>query len=105
MSDNQSHNIAFFGWLSWGEGWHNNHHAFPSSANFGFRWYHVDLGYYMIRLLELCGLAWDVRKPNRRAIEQKIARHEAALNQPNSEVGSTEYDFDHTEIEGAGSER
>ena len=36
--------------LAWGEGWHNNHHAFPYSAAFGLRWYEFDPGYLFIRL-------------------------------------------------------
>ena len=43
-----------------GEGWHNNHHAFPRSAKFGLRWYEIDLGFVAIRLLEALHLAWDV---------------------------------------------
>jgi stearoyl-CoA desaturase (delta-9 desaturase) len=69
MPDNWSHNIALFGLLTWGEGWHNNHHAFPIAANFGFRWYHIDPGYYVIRTLELLGLATDVRRPNPLKVE------------------------------------
>jgi fatty-acid desaturase len=50
-------------WLtlpSLGEGWHNNHHAFPTSASFGLRWYELDLGFVAIRLLQALHLAWDV---------------------------------------------
>jgi sn-1 stearoyl-lipid 9-desaturase len=47
--------------LTWGEGWHNNHHAHPVSARHGLAWYEVDLNYYGIKTLELLGLAWDVK--------------------------------------------
>ena len=47
--------------LSWGEGWHNNHHAHPVSARHGLAWYELDLNYLAIRLLERVGLAWDVK--------------------------------------------
>jgi fatty-acid desaturase len=46
-----------------GEGWHNNHHAFPKSARFGLRWYELDLGFAAIRLLQALHLAWDVVVP------------------------------------------
>ncbi len=46
-----------------GEGWHNNHHAFPKSARFGLRWYELDLGFLAIRLLQALHLAWDVVTP------------------------------------------
>ena len=51
-------------WLAWGEGWHNNHHAFPYSAAFGLRWFEFDPGFLFIRLLEALGLAWNVKVPS-----------------------------------------
>jgi stearoyl-CoA desaturase (delta-9 desaturase) len=49
--------------ITTGEGWHNNHHHYQSSANQGFRWWEVDTTYYFLRLLALCGLIWDLRRP------------------------------------------
>ncbi len=49
--------------LSYGEGWHNNHHAFPTSARHGMRFWEVDPAYAFIRLLQAVGLAWDLRTP------------------------------------------
>ena len=49
--------------LSYGEGWHNNHHAFPASARHGLRPWELDLSYGFIRLLKAVGLAWDLRTP------------------------------------------
>lgn len=46
-----------------GEAWHNNHHAFPTSAKFGLLWWQIDLGYWVIRALELTGLVWNVKVP------------------------------------------
>jgi stearoyl-CoA desaturase (delta-9 desaturase) len=43
--------------LTWGEGWHNNHHAHPTSARHGLRWYEVDVNWYGIWTLEKLGLA------------------------------------------------
>ena len=48
-----------------GEAWHNNHHAFPSSAFFGLDWWQVDVGGYFIRLCEALGWASDVRIPSK----------------------------------------
>jgi hypothetical protein len=48
------------GLLAFGEGWHNNQHAFPRSAFHGLRWWQFDLSAYIIRLLEWSGLAWNV---------------------------------------------
>jgi stearoyl-CoA desaturase (Delta-9 desaturase) len=52
-------------WLaipSWGQSWHNNHHAFPNSAMVGMKWWQIDPGNWTIRLLEKMGLAWQVRE-------------------------------------------
>jgi fatty-acid desaturase len=47
--------------LTFGEGWHNNHHAYPTSARHGLAWYEVDLNWMAIRTLQALGLAWDIQ--------------------------------------------
>jgi stearoyl-CoA desaturase (delta-9 desaturase) len=64
----ESRNNFVLGVLAMGEGWHNNHHAFPTSARHGLRWWQPDLSYAVIRLLALLGLAWGVKVPERRAL-------------------------------------
>jgi stearoyl-CoA desaturase (delta-9 desaturase) len=59
-SQDESRNVSWLSWISFGESWHNNHHAFPTSAFHGLRRFEVDPGGIVIRALELCGLAWDV---------------------------------------------
>ncbi|MBF6270482.1 acyl-CoA desaturase [Nocardia farcinica] len=66
-----SRNGGIFALVSFGESWHNNHHAFPESPSFGLDWYRLDPGYWLIRLLALVGLAWDVRLPSRERIAAK----------------------------------
>ena len=56
----ESRNLAWLSFLSLGEAWHNNHHAFPTSAAHGLRWWELDLSSAVIRGLERVGLAWDV---------------------------------------------
>jgi stearoyl-CoA desaturase (delta-9 desaturase) len=56
----ESRNLAWLSFLSLGEAWHNNHHAFPTSAAHGMRWWELDLSSLVIRTLERVGLAWDV---------------------------------------------
>ena len=56
----ESRNLAWLAPFSLGEAWHNNHHAFPTSAAHGLRWYQIDISAMVIRLLERLGLAWDV---------------------------------------------
>ena len=56
----QSRNVAWLSILSMGESWHNNHHAFPTSARHGLRRWQVDISAGVIWVLEKLGLAWDV---------------------------------------------
>jgi stearoyl-CoA desaturase (Delta-9 desaturase) len=65
----QSRNLAWLAPLSLGEAWHNNHHAFPTSAFHGLGWRQLDISALVIRSLEGLGLAWDVVRvaPDRRA--------------------------------------
>ncbi len=59
-----SRNNPVFGLIGLGEGWHNNHHAFPTSARHGLRWWQFDLGYAVIRVLAWLRLVRDVRVPS-----------------------------------------
>jgi stearoyl-CoA desaturase (Delta-9 desaturase) len=54
--------------LSFGESWHNNHHAFPSSAFLGLRGWQLDPGAWLLRILQALGLARNVRRPSREDI-------------------------------------
>jgi fatty-acid desaturase len=47
--------------VTWGEGWHNNHHAHPTSARHGLAWYEIDTNWYVIRAMKAVGLAKDIR--------------------------------------------
>ncbi len=57
-----SRNNALVSFLTLGEGWHNNHHAFPYSAQFGLNWWQVDTGWWFIVVAERLGLARDVKR-------------------------------------------
>jgi stearoyl-CoA desaturase (delta-9 desaturase) len=56
-----SRNNGLLALLTFGEGWHNNHHHFPGSARQGFFWWELDLTYYGLRTLAALGLVWDLR--------------------------------------------
>ncbi len=73
-SHDHSRNNPIFGVLAFGEGWHNNHHAFPVSARHGLAWWQFDLSYIIIRGLEIMGLARRVRVPSPDRIEAKRRR-------------------------------
>lgn len=59
-----STNLWWVALVSFGEGWHNNHHAFPRSAAHGLRWFELDPTYWTIRMLVWVGLARDVYLPS-----------------------------------------
>ena len=69
-SGDESRDNVVFGVLAMGEGWHATHHAFPTSARHGLRWWQIDVSYYVIRMLSWVGLVWNVRIPTREAQEQ-----------------------------------
>ncbi|HEV3344962.1 MAG TPA: fatty acid desaturase [Pirellulales bacterium] len=55
-----SRNLWWVGLLAYGEGWHNNHHAFQRMARHGHKWWEIDMTYWTILVMEKFGLAWDV---------------------------------------------
>lgn len=60
-SGDASRNNWWVALLTFGEGWHNNHHAYPSSARMGFRWWELDLTWWHIKALRSLGLARRIR--------------------------------------------
>jgi stearoyl-CoA desaturase (delta-9 desaturase) len=65
-TNDDSRNLWWVGLLAFGEGWHNNHHAFPGRARHGHRWWEVDATYLVVWTLERLGLAWKVVRGRRR---------------------------------------
>jgi stearoyl-CoA desaturase (delta-9 desaturase) len=84
--DDNSRNLGLMALLAWGEGWHNNHHAFPYSAAFGLRWFEFDPGFLFIRLLEALGLAWNVKVPSAEKIALRRVQQQAG-SEPDLEPG------------------
>jgi fatty-acid desaturase len=70
LTGDSSTNSFWVAILTFGEGWHNNHHAHPQSARHGLAWYEVDVNWYGIAVLRWLGLAWDVKFPRLKASEQ-----------------------------------
>ncbi|MBC8132417.1 MAG: acyl-CoA desaturase [Deltaproteobacteria bacterium] len=68
----ESRNNLLLALITTGEGWHNNHHHYQSSANQGFRWWEIDVTYYMLRLMAAVGLVWDLRRPPREILEDTL---------------------------------
>jgi stearoyl-CoA desaturase (Delta-9 desaturase) len=62
-----SRNNVWLALLTFGEGWHNNHHHYPLAARQGFYWWEIDLTYYGLLLLRALGVVWDLREVPRTA--------------------------------------
>ena len=60
----QAHDVPIAAIPTFGESWHNNHHAFPASAKHGLYPGQIDIGWNFIQLLQYLGLAWDVKIPS-----------------------------------------
>ena len=60
-TSDDSRNNVLLAFVTLGEGWHNNHHRFSSSARQGFYWYEYDITYYGLKLLSWLGLVWQLR--------------------------------------------
>lgn len=73
---NRSTNNLFVALIIFGEGWHNNHHAFPHSARHGLHWYQPDVAWWTIALLRKLGLAHDVHVPSKAAISMRTQNPE-----------------------------
>jgi len=83
-----------------GENWHNFHHAFPSDYRNGAKWYHFDVHKWIIYLMSLCGLAWDLKRTAQvrvdakesQTMEQFIAARKEQLEQINAKVNALALD-------------
>jgi sn-1 stearoyl-lipid 9-desaturase len=71
--------------ITWGEGWHNNHHAHPTSARHGLAWYEIDFNWYAIWIMNKLGLARQIRRAK---ISEQQAPEDAAVS-----ATATEHDL------------
>lgn len=67
-----SRNSLLLAILTLGEGWHNNHHFYPASTRQGFRWWEIDITFYILKLFEMTGIIWNVRGVPAATLEKSI---------------------------------
>jgi stearoyl-CoA desaturase (delta-9 desaturase) len=60
-TNDDSRNNPWLALITFGEGWHNNHHHYPASVRQGFYWWELDLTFYFLKMLESLGLVWDLK--------------------------------------------
>jgi stearoyl-CoA desaturase (delta-9 desaturase) len=63
LTGDDSRNHWFLALVTLGEGWHNNHHHYQSSTRQGFKWWEIDITYYILKMMSWVGLVWDLREP------------------------------------------
>jgi stearoyl-CoA desaturase (delta-9 desaturase) len=68
-TDDNSRNNLWLALITFGEGWHNNHHHYPASARQGFRWWEIDISYYLLVAMSWLGLVWDLKPVPARVLE------------------------------------
>ena len=74
VTGDDSRNNWLLAVFTMGEGWHNNHHAYQSSAQQGFRWWEIDVTYYVLVALSWLGIVWDLKMP-----PEQVLRNEQPL--------------------------
>jgi stearoyl-CoA desaturase (delta-9 desaturase) len=72
-SEDHAGNVWWLVLPTFGAGLHNNHHAFPGSATYDFRWWQLDPSAWFIRSLERVGLAWDLKRPTGETLKMRSA--------------------------------
>ncbi len=88
LTGDDSRNNWLLALITLGEGWHNNHHAYQSATRQGFRWWEIDVTYYLLVMLSWFGIVWDLRSPPKavvrgeqrlgKAVVEKVARQLSA---------------------------
>lgn len=69
----ESRNLWWVALITYGEGWHNNHHAFQTSARHGLKWWEIDTTWWMVNVLKFFGLATDIKLPSEHQLATKAA--------------------------------
>jgi stearoyl-CoA desaturase (delta-9 desaturase) len=81
-TEDDSRNSLLLAAITLGEGWHNNHHRYQSSARQGFYWWEIDITYYMLRSLTWTGLIWGLKGVPRSVYEEAVRGDPEASGTP-----------------------
>jgi stearoyl-CoA desaturase (Delta-9 desaturase) len=79
-SKDTSKNSLIIALITLGEGWHNNHHYYQSCVRQGFRWWQIDITYYMLWMMSCVGLVWDMKPVPKKVIDAAGKLDEAAAH-------------------------
>ncbi len=78
-TNEDSRNNGLVAFLTMGEGWHNNHHRYPGSERQGFFWWEWDVTHYLLRLLSLAGVVWELQKPPASVLQESLSGRHLSL--------------------------
>lgn len=87
-SSDQSRNNVILALLTFGDGWHNNHHFYQRSARHGFYWWEVDPTLYILKALSYVGIVWDLHTPPQRILAKATSNRaldEVVVTPPSGE--------------------
>jgi len=79
QTKDDSRNSMVIALLTFGEGWHNNHHYYPNSVRQGFYWWEIDISYYILKFMATFGLVWELRPVPERVLARAYADGDAPL--------------------------
>lgn len=82
----QGRNHWLLGLISFGEGYHNNHHAFPASARMGIRFYEIDLGWYALLFFRACGLVHDLKSATEETQKPSAEEYDAFIPEAENHI-------------------
>ena len=89
ITGDDSRNNWLLAIITMGEGWHNNHHAFQSSARQGFRWWEYDPTFYLLTLLERVGLVWNLKHPSAEVMQNQHRLGSRVIGRAASQVAES----------------
>src|SRR5712691_5402381 len=88
VTGDDSRNNWLLAFVTMGEGWHNNHHACQSSVRQGFRWWEIDLTFYILRMLSWLRLIWDLKFPPRQVLRNEQRLGARVINRAAAELAA-----------------
>jgi stearoyl-CoA desaturase (delta-9 desaturase) len=91
ITGDDSRNNWLLAIITMGEGWHNNHHAYQSSARQGFYWWEYDPTFYLLTLLERLGLVWNLKRPTAEVMQNQHRLGSRVISRAASQVADSFY--------------
>src|SRR3954471_10215304 len=89
VTGDDSRNNWLLALFTLGEGWHNNHHAYQSSVRQGFRWWEIDVTYYILKVLSWFGVVWNMKSPPEQVLRNEQTLGARVIDRAAAELAAT----------------